>query len=143
MRRVLLVGLALIGTLLLVSAVEAQTLTGYQLGIYMQGGVSPITVYELPMAGIQCGQPKVAVSGPVQNPSYARWDDPASATLDCVWVDTGSGPLFALPFNPTQVYEAAIRAVNAAGVSGESPRSNPFTRPGQVPSAPAGLRIGG
>lgn len=135
-----LIGLAL---LLWAATAQAQTVTGYQLAVYLQGGVSPTTTYDIPAAAVTCGQPRVTVTGTQANPTRARWNDPANAAADCVWTDTGTGPLLGLPFNPTAVYEATVRAVNAAGVSGESPRSNPFTRPGSVPSAPAGLRIGG
>ena len=128
---------------LLPTATEAQSVTEYRLGIYIQGGLSPITSVSLPVSAFVCGQPKVAVTGTQVNPSRMRMDDPTNAALDCVYVDPGTGPLLALPFNPTTIYEGTLRAANTAGVSVESARSNPFSRPGTIPPAPVGLRIGG
>lgn len=132
-----------LGLLLLATSAQAQSISQYELAIYLQGGVSPVTTATIPVSAWTCGQPVVTVTGTQVNPSRIRMQDPANAALDCVYSDPGTGPLLALPFNPTAVYEGALRAVNAAGSSGESARSNLFTRPGTVPSVPARVRIGG
>lgn len=127
----------------LVGPVSAQTITEWRLAIYLQGGATPISTFTIPLASAQCGQPTVPVTGTQINPTQIRWEDPAAPALDCRYVDSGTGPLLALPFNPTAVYDSTLRAVNTAGQSAESPRSNPFSRPGTVPSVPGRLRIGG
>lgn len=126
----------------------AQTVTAYPFKVCTQGQpcTTPVTTYAIPAAEVQCGQPKTATpTGTVSNPRYVIWNDPASpTTADCRW-DSGttSGPLFALPFSSSITYDAIIQAVNAAGPSPESARSNPFNRPGSSPVALTGLRVTG
>lgn len=120
---------------------DAQALTGYQLRLYLAGGAAPLSTYDLQASAVTCGQPKTTVTGTATNPRVVAWDDPANPALDCRWTDPGTGPLLALPFSPTTTYTAAIVAINAAGASPESARSNPFTRPGATPAAPANLRV--
>lgn len=128
------------------AAVSAQTVTGLDVGVYIQGGgTGAVTTFSLTMASATCGQASVAPPAVVHNPRYVRVEDPANAALDCVW-DTGasSGPLIALPFSSTIVYVARGQYVNVAGRGPESANSNPFDRPGTAPaSAPLRLRIVG
>ncbi len=121
----------------------AQALTGYQLRIYLNGGgPAPVTTYDIPLNAVTCGQPRVNVTGPVTNPNTALFEDDANRTLDCRWVDNGTGPLFALPFSLTSTYTSRIHYVNAAGIGPESPSSNLFTRPGSSPATfPANVRM--
>jgi hypothetical protein len=121
---------------------QAQTLTGFVLDIYIQGGGSPTVSHTIPLTEVDCTQARVAQTGTVSNPRYVRWDSHIIATNDCLW-DSGatSGPLFSLPFSPTTTYEARLKGVNATGTGPASDPSNPFTRPGAVPAAPANLRI--
>jgi hypothetical protein len=123
---------------------EAQSVTEYRLSIYLQGGTTPVTTATLPASAFVCGQPVTPPqTGTVTNPTLVLIADPAApSTADCRYVDPGTGPLLALPFNPTAVYEATIVAVNANGPSATTARSNPFSRPGTVPNVPGRLRIG-
>lgn len=120
---------------------DAQTVTGYQLRLYLAGGAAPLSTYDLQASAVQCDQPKTTVTGTAVNPRMVAWDNPANPATDCRWTDPGTGPLLALPFSPTTTYTATIVAINAAGSSPESARSNPFTRPGATPAAPANLRV--
>jgi hypothetical protein len=124
---------------------DAQTITSYTLNIYLQGATTPTSSTVLPVSSVQCGiTPKATVTGTPANPSRVYWDDEAApTTADCRWVDGGTGPILALPFNPTAVYTAKILATNAAGDSPESAASNPFSRPGASPAARTGVRVGG
>ena len=80
---------------------EAQSLTTvYQVRIYLDGGAAPITTYDIAVADVRRGQPKVPAPGAVVNPSVLRWDDELNPTgHDCTWTDSGTGPLFALPIS--------------------------------------------
>jgi len=134
--------LLLIVLLCIPALADAQTITSYQMRVYLTGGgAAPVTTYDIPAAAVTCGQPKVTVAGAVTNPTRAAWDDPADPARDCVWTDTGSGVLFALPFSLTSTYTASLVATNAAGTGPESPRSNPFSRPGLAPGALANVRL--
>lgn len=144
MRIALIAGVLLVA---LAGVAEAQAVTSYTFKVCTRGAActTPITTYTIPAAEVQSGQPKVPTPpGTVSNPRYVRWDDPNNPTLDMVW-DSGasSGPLFALPFSTTLVYDATIAAVNAVATGPESPRSNPFNRPGSPPAALTGLRVTG
>lgn len=140
MMKTMIVGL-LLGAVLGVG-VDAQTVTSYRLNIYIQGAGTPTTSFDFAAAQVTCGQARpTGGGGTVANPNQARWEDPANATLDCVWTDNGTGPLFALPFNPAVTYDSALVAVNIAGPGAESARSNPFTRPGVVPPARTNFRV--
>lgn len=125
------------------SSADAQSLTTvYQVRIYLDGGSSPVTTYDIPVQNVRCGQPKVAAAATVYNPTVIRWDDELNPTgHDCTWTDTGTGPLFALPVSLTNVYRARLVAIDPIGSSPESALSNPFTRRG-LPAAPTGLRLG-
>ena len=124
------------------TAAQAQPVTGYTLAVYLRGGDAPTVTHAVPAAEVVCGQPRQTAPAVVANPRYVRWNDPSAPALDCVW-DSGAtaGPLFALPFSPTQEYDATLRAVNTAGASPESARSNPFSRPGVAPAVLSGLRV--
>jgi hypothetical protein len=121
---------------------EAQSLTTvYQVRIYLDGGAAPITTYDIAVADVRCGQPKVPAPGAVVNPSVLRWDDELNPTgHDCTWTDSGTGPLFALPISLTNVYRARMVAIDPIGTSPESAPSNPFSRRG-LPAAPANVRM--
>lgn len=133
---------ALCAVLLLPVWSEAQSLTTvYQVRIYLEGGASPVTTYDIAVADVRCGQPKVAAPSAVYNPSVIRWDDALNPTgHDCTWTDSGTGPLFALPVSLTNVYRARMVAIDPIGTSPESAPSNPFSRRG-LPAAPANVRM--
>lgn len=128
--------------LVVAAATVAQAQSGGQVfRIYPVGGITPAT--DTSLVGAQCG-----LAGPpppfveVQNPREVWWDDPVNTGQFCRWVDTGTGPLLALPVG-TQRYEATLRFLNSEGQSGpESPRSNPFWKPVPLPAAPARVIIG-
>lgn len=126
-----------------VSSASAQSLTTvFQVRVYLDGGASPVTTYDIPVQNVQCGQPKVAGPGGVSyNPVGLRWDDELNPTgHDCLWMDPGTGPLFALPVSLTNVYRARLVAIDPIGTSPESAPSDPFGRRG-LPAAPTGLRL--
>jgi hypothetical protein len=137
-------GLVTLLLLLLPVVGRAQAITSYTLNVYLQGGSTAVSSAVLAVANVQCGiTPKATVTGTPSNPSRVYWDDEAApTTADCRYVDPGTGPILALPFNPTAVYVAKILATNAAGSSPESAASNPFSRPGSAPSARTGVRVG-
>lgn len=143
MKHLILSTITVLALLICAQDVGAQTITGYQLRVYLTGGgAAPVTTYDIASAAVTCGQPKTPVpTAGVTNPNTAVWDDPANATLDCRWVDNGTGPLFALPFSLTSTYTSRMVAVNAAGASPESLASNSFTRPGQPLAAPVNVRM--
>lgn len=127
----------------LVSSAQAQPVTAGVMTIYRQGQTIPVSApIVLPPANFQCGQAAVTVPvAPVPNPLRAAWPDPTDVSKDCVYLDPGNGPLAMLPFDATAVYRSTVRLRNMAGDSGESPLSNPFTRPGVPPATPARLVI--
>lgn len=134
----------LTGLALLICALPAgaQTITGYQLRVYLTGGgAAPVTTYDMGLAGVTCGQPKTPAPVTAANPNTVLWDDPTNAALDCRWVDPGTGPLLALPVSVTASYTAAVVALSTAGPSPESARSNSFTRPGLPPAALVNVRV--
>lgn len=134
----LALGMAMVGAV----PVSAQPATGYQLRIYLSGGTSPVTTFDIAAGMFACGQPKVPTPvGTVQNPTTIAWEASAGDATDCKFIDSGSGPLLALPFSVTNTYTAKIVAINSAGSSPESAPSNPFSRPGLPPSAPANVRL--
>jgi hypothetical protein len=129
----LVVGLVLLGT-----TVFAQPPTQYTLRIYLAGATSPLSAPTvIPAASVTCNQAP-PTSTITTNPTRAVFDDPDIAGRVCIWTDTGTGPLFSVPFGGT--YEATLSVSNLAGESPESTRA-PFTRPGTVRTAPAGLRV--
>ncbi len=116
---------------------HAQAITSYTVTI---SGIAPAV---LPIASWVCGvTPKTVAIVGVINPTKIILDDPASpTTADCVYTDpVAGGILHSLPFGPTS-YTATALATNSAGNSLVSATSLPFTRPGGVPTAPAGLRL--
>ncbi len=129
--------------LLSVAPIEAQPPSSYLLKISNQGATAPFSTSTLLASGFVCNQtPKLIVSGSQLNPTKVAFDDPANPTgADCVFVDSGAGPLLALPFS-TQAYTATLAIVNTAGTSPDSVASNSFSRPGLVATAPAGVRVG-
>lgn len=135
MRRLLLAGVLL----LLPAAVQAQTNTGVQLVI--SGGVSPVTNV-LPIGSIVCGQTASPPGGTVLNPKNFEYKNVPTDTTVCRYTDPGNGPLLSLPFGGT-TYTATVAFVNAVGVGPVSNVSNPFSRPGTVPTvAPVSLQVG-
>jgi len=120
---------------------HAQAPTGYVLKLSTQAGAA-VSTTPIPLSLVTCGiTPKTTISGGVTNPKKVIWDDPASpATLDCVYTDPGTGPLFALPFGAT-AYLAVVDVTNSAGTSPDSLPSNSFTRPGTVAPALTGVRV--
>ena len=94
------------------------------------------TVY--PLSQVQCGLAKVTGSGgTLNNPTKARFDDPADATKDCeinvvaqvAALANGSG------------YKAAMRANGATTFSPWSAFSNSFNRVPVAPPVVTGARI--
>lgn len=121
---------------------DAQALTGYNLKIFNQGALLPMSTTPMSVTAFTCGQTPKVTQPNGTNAKRVIIDDPAApGTADCVYTDNGTGPLVALPFG-TQVYVATINAVYPAGTSADSNVSNPFSHPGVVGPAPSGLRIG-
>jgi len=139
-------GVAMTAAIVMTAAVpvRAQAVTGYTVRVYNQGAAQPVQApTQFQAADFTCNQdaPAGTAGGTlVTNPSKILFDDPANAGKVCIWTDPGTGVLFSLPFGTT-VYEATITALNSAGESPESVRSNPFGRPGTVAPAPTGLKF--
>lgn len=128
--------------LLLATTAQAQPPTSYLFKVFNQGATLPVSSVTLPSSGFTCGlTPKVPTpTAPVANPKRVIIDDPLNPLADCVFTDSGSGPLLALPFG-TQIYTATIAGVYPAGNSSDTPTANSFTHPGVVGSAPTGARV--
>lgn len=121
----------------------AQPPTAYTLKIFNQGASQPVSTTVLPASGFVCGlTPKLPTpTGAVANGKRLVIDDPANpATMDCLYVDPGTGPLVSLPFG-VQVYTATINVVNSAGTSSDVASLNSFTHPGTVAPVPTGVRV--
>ena len=118
---------------------SAQAITQWTLRTYNAGAALPLQTTVIPVANAVCNQTMPVVT-PYTQPTRAAWDDPVNVGKACIWTDTGTGPLFSVPFGGT--YEASLTATSSAGTSAESIRA-PFTRPGSLPALPSGLRIGG
>ena len=129
--------------LALASVASAQTAPTdtYRARIYNRTIPGLSTTYDIPASQVQCGQVRVnPPTGTVANPTTFRWQLQPTDTTDCVWTDPGTGPLFALPVSGTE-YDATVSAINTAGESPESARSNPFTRPGSPPATLTNVRV--
>ena len=118
---------------------HAQTIDRWSLKIFNVGATAPLSTTDLLAANVVCNQAPPP-PGPSINPTRVVFDDPLIAGRACIWTDTGTGPLFAVPFGGS--YEASLTATNAAGTSGESIRAS-FTRPGLPPCVPLGFRLVG
>lgn len=133
--RVLLMALMLF---VAASTASAQTVDTWHLRIYDAGAAASLSApTDLRRADVLCDQPEP--SGVPVNPTKVAWVDPTKAGRFCVWIDPGTGPLFAVPFG-SAAYEATLAATNAAGTSAETARV-PFTRPGVSPDVPTGLKL--
>lgn len=140
MRRLILFSVIL----LCAARANAQPITTYTLTIYQgstTGTVQSTTPIPVGATGFVCNLARTVVTGPQVNPTKLYVNDPVNAGQDCVYTDPGTGPLAALPFGSTS-YVATLKAVNSAGSSSEGAASNSFTRPGVVPTAPVGTRVG-
>lgn len=141
MKNIILTTLAILSLASVATAQPAPTVT-YRARIYNTTIAGLATTYDFPASQVVCGQTRVnPPAGVVANPVQFRWEDPANASLDCVWTDAGTGPLFALPVG-TDNYDATLQGISEAGlVSAESARSNPFWRPGSPPATPTQVRL--
>ncbi len=118
----------------------AQQATSYTFKVFNQGAAQPITTTTIPASAFVCGQPKAVVLATTHNPTTVQFNDPADVTMDCKYVDPGTGPLLSLPFG-TQLYVATLSATNAAGTTADSGSSNPFDRAGTLAAVPANVRV--
>jgi hypothetical protein len=121
---------------------QTQPNTSYRATVLNRGTTTLATIYTIPASEVQCNVPKVG-SGPgtTINPNTVRWDDETNpTTLDCVWVQSGSNPIFSLPVGG-QEYELILAATNPVGTSLDSTRSNPFSIPGSVPATLTNVRV--
>ena len=114
---------------------HAQTIESYELRAYNVGATAPIQTFTFSVSNTVCNVAP-SLGGSSVNPTTAEWDDPQNVGRVCRFVQ-GSGPLFGVP--TPGPYEAAIVAVNQAGLSPESPRA-PFSRLDPA-GAPSGLRL--
>lgn len=142
MNKNILAALAVVFGLASVATAQTAPTVMYRARIYNTTITGLATTYDFPASQVVCGQVRVnPPAGVVANPVQFRWEDPANASLDCVWTDAGTGPLFALPVG-TANYEATLQGISEAGlVSNESARSNPFWRPGSPPATPTQFRL--
>ena len=118
---------------------EAQPVTSYTLKISNSGAPAPLSVTVLPATGFTCNQPPPATPTSV-NAAFVLFDDQANAGKVCIYTDSGSGPLLALPFG-SGIYTATLAATNSVATSGDSLASPPFTRPGVGAAVPTGVRV--
>lgn len=123
----------LIVWLALPSAVIAQGLgvTALNFRQYLPGAQAPTaSPFTIPVNTVTCNQ----TSPTILSAASMVWDDPDNSGKVCLYVDPGTGPLFA---KVAGSLEGTL--TNLAGAL-ESPESNraPFSRP---PSAPTSLRV--
>jgi hypothetical protein len=108
----------------------------------ISGGVSPVT-NDIPVTSLvsQTGTACAPVTASVTNPTSFVYKILATDTTCWKYQDPGSGPLLSLPIGAT-VYTSTVAYVNSNGAGPVSPISNPFSRPGVLPStAPAVLSL--
>ena len=131
----------LVGVILLACAapLAAQPATSYTVKIYNQGASSPLTTTVLPAAAFTCAQPQPPPPTNTANPNKLAFNDPDIAGQACLYTDSGSGPLLALPFG-TGVYVARIAMTNSAGTTADSADSNSFSRPGITGAVLTGVK---
>lgn len=97
---------------------------------YLASAPTPVVApFTIPVASMVCNQPK-----PVTTLHSASWDDPDNAGKACVYVDPGTGPLFARVYG---ALEGTLTNVAGTIESVESARA-PFLRP---PSAPLNPKV--
>jgi hypothetical protein len=135
--------LALFALLALNSPAQAQTITSYTLKVWAVSTpppTLPISTTPIPAANFVCNQTAPTVPATVANPTHVFFDDTVNIGKVCIYTDTGTGPLLALPFT-TQPMNATIAATNGTGTSADSVASNSFTRPGVAPPALTGVRV--
>lgn len=125
--------------LLLSAALTAQQPDGYTFRVYTSGSAVPLTTYNFAAGTTLCNQP-VSTSTVTVNPTQIRWTDINNVGRECVWIDSGTGPLFALPVPGT--YDGTLQASNTAGSSSESARA-PFARSVVLvpPVVPSNVRV--
>jgi hypothetical protein len=121
---------------------SAQQPTSYTLRIYNAGAPAPLSAPTvIPVSALVCNLAQPAAAPvPAPNPTKVIFDDPANVGKACMWTDSGTGPLFSVPFGGS--YEGTLAATNVAGTSAETSRV-PFTRPGIGPGVPTGFRLTG
>lgn len=143
-RKVLQLLFAVVCVLLFCGTAGAQTITNTTVRFYNVGAPQPIAgPTTIPLASYVCNQTPPAAASPTVNPTKIVFDDTVNANKACVYTDSGTGPLLALPFG-TNSMEATLMFVTSTGISSpESARSNSFTRPGVAPTAPTGVKVAG
>lgn len=105
-------------------------ITAVTLRQYLAGAPSTIVApFTIPITAVVCNQ-----SLPVTTLHSASWDDPDNPGKACVYVDPGTGPLFA---KVAGALEVTLTNLAGALESGESNRA-PFLRP---PAAPVNLKV--
>ncbi len=127
---------------------QAQSVTNLQV-TFMNGSQIAVAPFTIPFSAFTCSATRQpAPSGVIANPTKYQVDHPDDTALpeasrrQCNYNEVAGGPLFMLPFGTIQ-YTATSKWQNTAGLSEVSTASNPFSRPGSVPSAPVNLRIVG
>ena len=114
---------------------ESQTITSHNVRFYNASAAQPLQTTALQSSAFQCGQ--VRVVGNTLNPTRIAYNDPANQALDCVYNDSGTGPISSAPTGTN--LEATLTNINSIGESPESNRA-PFLK-GNLPPAPGGLRL--
>lgn len=126
------VGLVLVGS----RVVEAQAITSYELHYYAVGAAVATATEGFSASSVVCNQAPPTSTVTV-NPTMVVWDDPALPGRVCRWDAPATALLQTAPIG---AWEAALVAINSAGVSPESARA-PFSRAAVPAPAPTGLRV--
>jgi hypothetical protein len=116
------------------ATVSAQGITSHTFRQYLVGGTVPITApFNFLDTAVVCNQVT-----PITTAHSVSYDDPADTAIPpthaCVWVDNGTGPLFA------KVYGALVGTLTNIAGTVESAESNaaPFSK---TPPAPTGTKV--
>lgn len=100
--------------------------------LVISGGVSPVT-NDLPLSALSSTTSCVNPTGTVPNPTGFQYKINTGDTNCWKYTDPGNGPLLSLPIGGT-TYTATLAYVNSNGAGPASAVSNPFSRPGTVPT---------
>lgn len=130
MKRLILALLVVVGFPTLASA-QGVGITAVNFRQYLVGGVTPVSgPFTVPIASVTCNQAS-PVTAP---PASLIWNDPPNVGRVCMYVDPGTGPLFATVYG---ALEGTLTNLAGALESPESVRA-PFSSP---PVAPLTLRV--
>jgi hypothetical protein len=133
--------LAAIFVLGISSSAAAQSgsgITSHNFRQYLVGATTPVTTpFNFLDTAVTCN-----LLNPITTPHAIAWDDPndlaTPPTHSCVWVDSGTGPLFAKIYGALVATLTNIAGTGAAALESAESNQAPFSK---IPPAPTGHRV--